>query len=59
MTLLVVGDRALVNDAPSMKERSAVGAPSMKDKGVDLPREGKKEGKTSISINFTRKKLGD
>ena len=45
--------------APSMKGKSSFGAPSMKDKSTDLPREGKKAGKTSISIKFSREKLGN
>ena len=44
---------------PSMKGKSTIGAPSMKGKSVDLPKEGKREEITSISINFSREKFGD
>ena len=42
-----------------MKGKSAFGAPSMKDKSVDLPREGKKVEKTSASIQFSIEKFLD
>ena len=44
--------------APRIKEKSAIETPRMKGKSVDLPKEGK-SGKNSISINFSREKLGD
>ena len=46
-------------DTPSMKGKSTFSAPIMKEKSTNLPREGKRAGKTSISINFSREKLGD
>ena len=44
---------------PNMKGKSVIDAPSMKDKGANFPREGKKARKTSISVNFSREKLAD
>ena len=45
--------------APIMNGKSTADAPNMKDKSVDLPREGKKAEKTSASIQFSRDKFGD
>ena len=53
------GRQSIDVSASSMKGKSAFDTPSMKDKCTDLPREGKKVGKTSISVNFSREKLGD
>ena len=35
--------------APSMKGKNAFGAPIMKDKSADLPKEGKRQEKLNLS----------
>ena len=46
-------------NASSMKGKISFSSFIMKDKRSNLPREGKKAEKTSISINFNKEKLGD
>ena len=52
------GRQSVGTSAPSMKGKSVFGAPNMKDKRTDLPKEGKSK-KISNSVNFSREKFGD
>ena len=45
--------------APNMKGKIYFGVRNMKDKSVDIPREGRKAEKFSSSIHFSRDKFGD
>ena len=53
------GRQSIGIDAPNMKGNRTINTPSLKDKGANLPRKGKKVGKTSISVKFSREKLRD
>ena len=52
------GRQSIDIGALSMKGKSAFGAPSMKDKSADLPREGKKEENPQSQSTLAERNLG-